>query len=162
MSDEFGDAYENKEIFFEKQQYCLCGLHALNNMLGRHVFDYFDIDFRNEVGNYGINQILDVYFKRFNLIMHCIFVGNDFRHVKDEDLRKYYERIGAMAWFAVDNSQCTHFLCQRRMHFFALRLIDNDSLIMIDSTKPTLFRFPRDRPACLGHLLVRVHIYCSS
>ena len=163
MSDEYGDEDVNANVFFEKQQYCLCGIHALNNMVGRHWFNYYDIDFNNKVGNYPINTLIDVFYRKTNLILHRIFVGNDFHYVKDEvpDVRSHYERIGLHALSVMEYSQCHFFLCQRRMHFFALRLIDGE-IIMIDSTKPSLYRFPKEKTVAFGHLLVRVQMYCTS
>ena len=157
----FGEEYEDETIYFEKQVCCQCGIHALNNVVGRSFFSFTDIDPTNIVGNYTIQQLRDVVYKRTKKSLIPIFNGIIISRKKEESPQEFCLRIGILA---VDQMRGvywdTSFLCQRRNHYFALKyIIDTDLFVLIDSTKQSLFCFDDEHWMALGRLLKHVYIY---
>ena len=158
--DHVGKVYTGHDVYFEKQVRCRCGLHAINNALGRKEIYFWDIDRHNLIGNYSIEQVVNVCDKRLHRHFLPVFFGPGVpRQTPDESKDNYLYRVGRHAFDAIKTEY--RYICRRRDHYFALVPCptDPDVLVMADSTKACLFYFERSLPIPLGRLLKDVTVY---
>ena len=161
MDDLFGTPYSNRSIYFEKQRLCQCGIHALNNMIGRHVISYEHIDIGNEIGNYTIFELRDVFKRKtYKDLDEVCVVNRVYPQTHDESKTDYVIRLGGLLFEMMSKHVSPSFVCQRRSHFFAMRYDPSiKSMIMIDSTKETMFSFDVCNKGSLGRVLRNVTIH---
>lgn len=145
-------------IYKEEQCACLCGMHALNNMIGQRAFDKYDFfPLRDPNGNFTLEELDDVMFKKRGKRLRLVFTGLEYPRKMDptEELETFYTRVGEEAWRALSGRQ-TSFLVRSRTHFYALRKILSrglKDLYYIDSCKANVYLFSRHHPSFLGKLL---------